>query len=121
VRTALTVRRLDLAERLVVVEARHPYTEHSLVAANAALAEARGNPEAAVDAYADAARRWRDFGAVPEQGYALLGRGRCLVALDRPTEATGALLAAREVFEELGATPALKEIVALLGRTREPS
>ena len=83
-----------LAERLVGgLEPRYPYAEHALVAANAALAEARGDCQAAADAYADAAERWERFGVVPEQAFALLGQGRCLVGLSRPTEAAPVLRA----------------------------
>jgi hypothetical protein len=64
-----------------------------------------------------AAVRWKRFGVVPEQAFALLGEGRCLVALDRPTEAAAPLRRAREIFGSLGATPALAETNALLQRT----
>ena len=43
--------------------------------------------QAAADGYADAAERWQPFGVVPEQAFALLGQGRCLLGLARPTEA----------------------------------
>ena len=39
----------------------------------------RGDLQAAADAYADAADRWERFGVVPEQAFALLGQGRCLL------------------------------------------
>jgi len=51
---------------------------------------------------------------VPEQAFALLGQGRCLIGLSRPTEAAAVLQHAREIFERLGATPALAETDALL-------
>ena len=114
-RTALGIGDRDLAERLVGgLEARSPYAEHALVAANAALAEARGDLQAAADTYAEAADRWERFGVVPEHAFALLGRGRCLVGLARPTEASHPLREAREIFERLGAAPALAETDALL-------
>jgi hypothetical protein len=47
--------------------------------------------------------------------YALLGRGRCLVALRRP-EAEETLRRARELFTALGYRPALAETEALLGQ-----
>jgi tetratricopeptide (TPR) repeat protein len=115
VRTALAIGDADLAARLVDgVEPRHPYTEHALVAAGAALAEARGAHQPAADAYAGAADRWERFGVVPEQGLALLGQGRCLLALGRPADATHALRAAREILHTLKAAPALAETDALL-------
>jgi ATP/maltotriose-dependent transcriptional regulator MalT len=114
-RTALGIGDRELAERLVGgLEARSPYAEHALLAANAALTEVRGDLRAAADAYADAADRWERFGVVTEQAFALLGRGRCLVGLARPTEAAHPLREAREIFERLGAAPALAETDALL-------
>ena len=115
VRTAVAVGEPALAERLVAgLEPRYPLAEHALVAANASLTEARGDLQAAADAYVDAADRWERFGLVPEQAFALLGQGRCLLGLTRPTEATPVLQHAREIFDRLGATPALAEIDALL-------
>jgi class 3 adenylate cyclase/tetratricopeptide (TPR) repeat protein len=115
VRAALGIGRSALAERLVSgLEPRYPYAEHALVAANAALTEARGNPLSAADAYADAAHRWERFGVVPEQAFALLGQGRCLLSLSRTTEASPVLQPAREIFELLKAAPALAETHALL-------
>ena len=117
VRTALAINRPDLADQLTAgVEPRHPYTEHALVAANAALTEARGNPQRAADAYADAAARWEQFGVIPEHAYALLGQGRCLIALGNPTEATPVLRQARALFEQLHAAPAVAEIDTLLSQ-----
>jgi hypothetical protein len=78
------------------------------------LAEARGAHQPAADAYVGAAERWERFGVVPEQGLALLGQGRCLLALGRPADATHALRTAREIFHMLKAAPALAETDALL-------
>jgi class 3 adenylate cyclase/tetratricopeptide (TPR) repeat protein len=115
VRTALGIDESALARRLASgLEPRYPYAEHALVAANAALTEARGDLQAAADAYVDAAGRWERFGVVPEQGFALLGQGRCLLSLSRPTEASPVLQRAREIFERLQAAPALAETDALL-------
>ena len=115
VRTALAIGDSVLAERLVEgFAARNPYGEHALVAANAMLAEAGGDSAAAFLAYADAAVRWERFGVVPERAFALLGQGRCLLALGRPGEARGPLGEARAIFARLGAAPALGETDALL-------
>ena len=115
VRTALGIGEPALAERLLAgLEPRYPYAEHALVAAKAAFTEARGDREVAADAYADAADRWERFGVVPEQAFALLGQGRCLLGISRPTEAVLVLQHAREIFERLQATPALAETDALL-------
>jgi class 3 adenylate cyclase/tetratricopeptide (TPR) repeat protein/predicted transcriptional regulator len=116
VRTALATGDPDLAERLVVgVDPDYPYTEHALVAAGAALAEATGDHATAADEYADAATRWEQFGVIPELAYALLGHGRCLLALGHATDAVPVLQRARAIFDQLHATPALGEIDTLLG------
>ena len=115
VRTALGIGEPELAERLVSgLEPRYPLAEHALVAANAALTEARGDLQAANDAYADAANRWERFGVVTEQGFALLGQGRCLLGFAPPTDAAPVLQHAREMFERLRATPTLVETDTLL-------
>ena len=114
-RTALTLGNPELAHQLTDgVEPRTPYHEHALTAANAALDEAHGNLQAAADGYADAAKRWEAFGVLTEQAYALLGHGRCLLALGRTSDATPALLKARDIFARLQAAPALAETDLLL-------
>ena len=115
VRIALAIGDRDLAERFVGgVEPPHPYAEHALVAANAALAEDRGDLQSAVGAYAEAADRWKGFGVVPERGFALLGQGRCLLGLARTAEAVNVLRAARQIFDELDAAPTRSAADALL-------
>jgi len=115
VRTAAALGDQELALRLVNgVEARNPQAEHALAAVNAILAEAHDDLPAAAEGYAGAADRWHAFGVVPEQAFALLGQGRCLVALGRHREAIQPLRAAREIFGRLEAAPALVETDALL-------
>ncbi len=115
VRTTLLIGDASLAERFVSgYEPRYPYREHGLVAAGAALTEARGDLQAAAEGYADAADRWDRFGVVTEQAFALLGQGRCLVGLSRPTEASPVLQRARKIFDRVHAAPALAETDALL-------
>ena len=122
VRTALTVGSRELAEQLVAgVEPHTPSAEHALAAVDALLAEARGHQQAAADGYADAAERWRQFGVVPEQAFALLGQGRCLVALSQLNEATQPLQQARAIFDTLKAAPALAETDTLLQQARAVS
>ena len=118
VRTAVGIGETSLAEALLGgLDPRTQYAEHALVAANAALTEARGDPPTAADAYADAADRMERFGVVPEQAFALLGQGRCLIGLSRTTEAAPVLRQAREIFAGLQAVPALEETDALLQQT----
>jgi hypothetical protein len=94
-----------LAERLASdIGPSYPYQQHALCAARAILAEAGGETEEAARLYSEAAERWEGFGVVPERALALLGRGRCLLALSDPA-AGGALRQAREIFATLGASP----------------
>jgi tetratricopeptide (TPR) repeat protein len=115
VRTAITIRDQALAQRLVAdLEPRTPYARHTLTTITAILAEAHGDMQTASDGYADAAGRWEGFGVIPEQAYALQGHGRCLLRLGRSSEAVPVLRHARDLFQQLGAMPALAETDALL-------
>jgi class 3 adenylate cyclase/tetratricopeptide (TPR) repeat protein len=115
VRTALALEDAALADRLVDgVQPVTPLAEHALTASRAQLAEAVRDHAHATALYAEAAKRWREFGNVPERAYALLGQGRCLAALGRP-EAEQPLREARDLFASMGYKPALAETEALLG------
>ncbi len=115
VRAALAAAESDLAERLAGhLTPRYPCAEHALVAAAAAITEAKGETEAAANGYADAAARWDAFGVVTEQGFALVGQGRSLLALGRNDDAKQPLMAARDIFTRCGMQPALKETDELL-------
>jgi hypothetical protein len=117
VRTALAAGDLALAKRLADgLEPRYPLDEHALCAARATLAEGIGNHADAATLYAEAAARWQEFGNVPERAYALLGQGRCLLALGRPG-AEQPLREARGLFAAMGYKPALAETEALLEQT----
>jgi class 3 adenylate cyclase/tetratricopeptide (TPR) repeat protein len=121
VRCALALGDLELAARLIAgVEPQTPLQQHALGACGAALAEAGGDHSTAVTAYADAATQWRQFGDVPEVAYALLGQGRCLVALGR-SAADAPLREARELFAAMGYAPAVNETEALLRRATAPT
>jgi class 3 adenylate cyclase len=115
VRTALALGDTELATRLVDgLEPHTPLFEHALRAARAQLAEHRGEYTEAAALYADASRRWHQFGDAPERAYALLGQGRCLAALGKP-ESAAPLREARELFASMRYKPALAETEALLG------
>ena len=117
VRCAFALAEAELAARLVDgVESRTPLNENALCACRAQLAEAFGGQAEAAVLYAEAADRWQEFGNVPERAYALLGQGRCLLALGRPG-AEVPLAEARELFDSIGYKPALAETDALLART----
>jgi class 3 adenylate cyclase/tetratricopeptide (TPR) repeat protein len=114
VRTALALEEPALAARLAAgVEPRTPHVHRALAACRAQLAEAAGERAEAAGLHAEAAERWREFGNVPERAYALLGQGRCLVAVGKPAEVP--LGEARELFASMGYKPALTETEALLG------
>jgi tetratricopeptide (TPR) repeat protein len=111
VRTAIAARDGALARSLAesIDHPLQPLSQHAVAAAQAMVTEARGDQEAASSAFADAAARWREFGMPYEEAQALLGQGRCLVALGRAPEAAAPLTSAREILERLGAKPALAE------------
>lgn len=115
IRTLVSLDRLDLAEQLVAVEeAAVPASQHARVAAQAVLAEARGDHRAALDGYTEAADRWHSFTDAVEEAFALMGCGRCLIALGRPDEAVPVLETSRHMFATMGARPALSEAESLL-------
>jgi class 3 adenylate cyclase len=117
VRLCLALGESGLAQTLVEgVPTLLPVQSHALASAQALLAEMRGGHEVAAAGFADAATRWHDFAVPYEEGQALLGQGRCLVALGRAPEAAAHLAAAREIFARLGAKPALAETEAWLAR-----
>jgi hypothetical protein len=115
-RTALAAGDPELATRLADgLESRYPLDQHALCAARAQLAEHAGNHAQAATLYAQAAERWQQFGNVPEGAYALLGHGRCLLALGE-TSAGKPLRQVRELFEQMGYKPALAETESLLAQ-----
>jgi hypothetical protein len=57
---------------------------HGLLAAHAALAEGAGELDQAASRYDEAAAHWAEYGHQLERAQALLGAGRCHLALGRP-------------------------------------
>ncbi len=98
-----------------------PVSAHVRTATAALLAEADGRLAEAAAGFAAAAARWRAFGVPYEEGQALLGQARCLVALGRPAEAAAPLAGAATLFARLGAAPALAETEGMLARARTES
>jgi hypothetical protein len=114
VRTAVALDDRALAARLITdVEPVTPLHEHALLGCRAQLAEAGGEHTHAAALYTEAAQRWGQFGNVPECAHALLGQGRCLLALGDP-DAEAPLRKARELFTSTGYKPALVETGVLL-------
>ena len=119
VRTALATDNPQLADQLTTgVEPHTPYDEHALHHRHRSAAEADGDHQTAADGYADAAQRWEAFGVIPEQAFAHLGHGRCLLALDDPT-ATQPLHQARDLFTRLQAAPYVAECDTLLAQAAQ--
>ena len=120
-RAVLDIGDLALAQRLVaLVKPDILLAGLGLASSRAQLAEAAGDLLEAIDGYAEAADGWQAFGNVPEQAYARLGQGRCLLALG----ASGAevpLGQARELFESLGYAPALAATEVLLSTAHPTS
>ena len=114
-RTAVALGDLDLARRLAAkTVASRPLDSHALVLLAALEAEHEGRLEKAAGRYAEAASRWRAFGAPYEEVYARLGEGRCLAALGRGEDACAPLRRAARVFRRLGAAPALSQTLRVL-------
>ncbi len=113
-RTALRCSGVELGEEL-----RHrgggtlPIHLAVKTSVDALLAESHGDSKAAA-VFAEAASRWHEFGVPYEEAQALLGQGRCLVALNRGPRAAAPLGQAREIFGRLGAKPALAETNELM-------
>ena len=101
-------------------EALSPQAGYALASCRAQLLEGRGDHERAAETYLEAASGWEHHGNVPEQAYALLGRGRCLVALEDPAT-DEPLRHASELFGSMGYRPALAETQALIARTAAPA
>jgi class 3 adenylate cyclase/tetratricopeptide (TPR) repeat protein len=117
VRAAVAIGEVDLARRLIGrLPSRAPYLEHAIVAARAAVAEAEGELEIARAAYEDAASRWERFGVPPEEAFALLGLGRCLLELARADEAAEALRRSLDLFRGCGMPPGIEATGAALAR-----
>ena len=107
----------DLAELLLTdAEVWTTRQLHCVHAARAVLAEIHGQVEEALTLYEEAAERWVEYGSVLEQGHALLGAGRCLLALDQPERAATSVRKARETFESLRARALVAQSDSLLAQ-----
>jgi len=115
IRAALAADAPGLAAGLAdALEPRHPLQQHAAVTARALLAEQRGQHAEAARLFADGAGRWEQFEMPWERAQALLGQGRCLLALGQP--AAVPLHAARDTFASLSARPALTDVDRLLAQ-----
>jgi class 3 adenylate cyclase/tetratricopeptide (TPR) repeat protein len=120
IRAALAASAPELAAALAAaLQPKHPLQQHAVVTAQALLAEQRGQHVQAAALFADAAKRWERFEVPWEQAQALLGQGRCQLALGQPGEAREPLHTAREIFISLGARPARTDVDRLLAQATE--
>ncbi len=107
VRTAIDLGQIELGEE-------HAARLDGDVPAHAAVAEARGDLETAVDEYTEAAERHRSRGEVVSLAQRLVDLGRVQARLARSAEALEALNEARPILVKLQAAPLLAETNALL-------
>jgi hypothetical protein len=104
-RAAVAADRREVAEQ--VMESPDLATQrgrHVAASANATLEEARGEPEEALGLHRRAADGWAAYGFPFERAQSLAGAARCLITLDRQTEAGADASEAAEIFDSLGAT-----------------
>jgi tetratricopeptide (TPR) repeat protein len=104
-RLAVSAGDVDLADRLlegteVLILERYRLAR---TAAQAVIAEARGDSDAALASFEQAAREWARWGNALELAHASFGAGRCLAALGRLEEARPHLAVAEAGFTALAA------------------
>jgi hypothetical protein len=115
VRVCVAAGAMDLAQTML--EQTEVFAARQVTAVRAAravFAEAEGQLELALRLHAESADRWATYGFVLEQGLALLGAGRCLLALGHPQRAAADLRNAQAIFESLGARPLVADTRRLL-------
>jgi tetratricopeptide (TPR) repeat protein len=110
-RAATSIRDNEFAPQLLLQEddVRYPRERHAVVTGQAIVAENGGRFEEALTLHTDAAQRWAGFGFMLEEGQALLGAGRCLMALGRNSDASPVLHEAAKIFVRLGAKPLINK------------
>jgi hypothetical protein len=116
VRAAVSSGYPELGQRLIDhLAPRDPFARCAIRTTGAALAEARNDLEAAIEGYSDAAAGWETLGVVTEQGFALLGWGRCLRGRPPAQREADVLERCRQIFARCAMRPALAEVHGLLG------
>jgi class 3 adenylate cyclase/tetratricopeptide (TPR) repeat protein len=94
---------------------------HVATAARGVFEEATGETETALALHDEAAAGWAAQGSVPGQARSFFGAGRCLLALERPHEATARLRQARELYLRLDARRAVAAVDDSLARATSVS
>ena len=108
---------VDLAALLLKnAETRIPYLQRFLFPARAIFAEMEQHIDHSLVLYVEAARRWKDYGHVLEEGFAHFGTGRCLRIMARTDEAVARLHEARAIFTKLNAPILIDEVDRYLGQ-----
>jgi len=117
-RALVKVGATDLAEKLLVGRgAEVTFLVRQEAASRAAIDEARGRLDTALPAYLELADWWAAHDCRFEHAQALLGAGRCEIALANPLGASAHLRSAREVFGTIGATALVTGVDQLLVAT----
>ena len=117
-RETTALRRPDLLETLLALPAGDQGPAVDLRTTWLAIAaEAAGRHDEALGLFRDAEERWRACSDPYERAHSLLGQARCLIALERPTDAVLPLGEAHDLFAQLEAAPAVAETTALLGES----
>jgi tetratricopeptide (TPR) repeat protein len=112
----------ETARRLVDGDGTEPMMPHVRIGGEygrAALLEAEERYDDALPLYRSAATWYGGRASVYHEARALVGAGRCGLALGRTAEATADLLAAAEIFDRLGATVLRRELDLVLGAGSE--
>ncbi|MFL5798388.1 MAG: AAA family ATPase [Actinomycetota bacterium] len=115
IRTLVRAGRQDLAEALA--GRIQPFGERVRgieISSRASLTEARGEVVEALALHEEAAAHWQSFGHTLELAHALLGVGRCRMALGARSEAVDPLRRAREMVLGLAAVRLVREADGLL-------
>ena len=119
VRHAAALGEAALAERLAAIAVPgRPLHRRVAPTTRALLCELAGDHEPARRHFAEAAAQWRELEVPFELALALLGQGRCLLAVDRSPDAAAPLGEALELLVGLGAGPDAEEARALLARAQ---
>jgi class 3 adenylate cyclase/tetratricopeptide (TPR) repeat protein len=116
-RLAVSAGDTDLAERVLAGTEELLLERYRLArtAAQAVIAEAKGDADSALAAFEHAAREWARWGNALELAHASFGAGRCLRVLGRLEEAQPYFAVAEAGFNALGAEALVADVRALLG------
>jgi class 3 adenylate cyclase/tetratricopeptide (TPR) repeat protein len=109
---------LDLAQRLVDGDGKDPAFPSVRAAVSfgrAAIAESRGEVEAALELYREASDWYAPRGARFNDAQSVLGMARCEMALGAYDDAAARLSHARDFFQEIGATALVAEVDEVSG------